>query len=60
MIYAIAVALSNLAEKNVDYKITVAADNCDTLIVEGCDITLHNTWGCVACTEVGHIEIRRE
>ena len=42
---------------SADNKITVAADKCDTLIIENCNITQHNTWGCVACTEVGHVEI---
>lgn len=37
-----------------DYKTTIAADKCDTLIVENCNITQNNTWGCVSCNEVGH------
>jgi len=43
---------------SADYKITIAADKCDTLIVQNSDITQHNTWGCIACSEVGHVEIK--
>ena len=42
---------------SADKKITVAADKCDTLIVQDCDITQHNTWGCISCSEVGHVEV---
>ena len=38
-------------------KITVAANKCDTLKIENCTITQHNTWGCIYCTEVGHVGI---
>ena len=43
---------------SADYKITIDADKCDTIVVENCDITQHNTWGCIACKEVGHVEIK--
>lgn len=43
---------------SADKKITIGADKCDTLIVEDCDITQHNTWGCITCTKVGHVEIK--
>lgn len=42
---------------SADKKITIDADKCDTLSVHDCDITQHNSWGCIACTEVGYVEI---
>lgn len=38
-------------------KITVAANKCDTLRIENCTITQHNTWGCIACYHVKDITI---
>ena len=41
-----------------DKKVTIAVNKCDMLIVQDCDITQHNTWGCILCKEVGHVEVR--
>ena len=51
------VIISN-CDVSADKKITIGADRCDTLILEDCNITQHNTWGCVSCEEVGYVVIK--